>query len=181
MATPSETLHINQDFDLLQYCISGDSRAKFQFYSQYSAKLYGVCLRYARDEAEAKDMLQEGFIKIFRELASFRAEGNIEAWMRKIIVNTALSRLRKKNLQFLPYVEPPSFIYSDEEIIGAISAEELIAVLNQMPQGYRTVLNLYAIEGYSHAEIAEMLDINEGTSRSQYARAKIVLKNRLGR
>jgi RNA polymerase sigma-70 factor (ECF subfamily) len=100
--------------------------------------------------------------------------------MRKIVVNTALSRLRKKNLQFLPYVEPPSSIYSDEEIIGAISAEELIAVLNQMPQGYRTVLNLYAIEGYSHAEIAEMLDINEGTSRSQYARAKIVLKNRLG-
>lgn len=168
-----------QDFELLQSCIAGNSQAQFRFYERYSTKLYGVCLRYARDESEANDLLQEGFIKIFRELSAYRAEGSLEAWMHKIMVNTALSRLRKKSLKFLPYVEAPENLYSDEDIIGAISAAELITVLNRLPQGYRTVLNLYAIEGYSHAEIAAMLDISEGTSRSQYLRAKIALKNRL--
>lgn len=164
---------------LLQSCIAGNSRAQFQFYERYSPKLYGVCLRYARDESEANDMLQEGFIKIFRELSAFRGQGSIEAWMGKIMINTALSRLRKKSLKFLPYVEPPENLYSDEDIISSLSASELITVLNHLPQGYRTVLNLYAIEGYSHAEIAAMLDISEGTSRSQYLRAKIALRNRL--
>jgi RNA polymerase sigma-70 factor (ECF subfamily) len=170
---------MEQDTELLQACIAGNSQAQFRFYERYSPRLYAVCLRYARDAGEANDFLQEGFIKIFRDLSTYRAEGNLEAWMHRIMVNTVLSWLRKKKLQFLPYVEPPESQYSDAEIIGAISATELIAVLNHLPQGYRTVLNLYAIEGYSHAEIAALLDISEGTSRSQYLRAKIALKNRL--
>jgi len=179
MAKASITLMAYDPDDLLQSCIAGNSRAQFQFYERYSPKLYGVCLRYARDEGEANDMLQEGFIKIFRELSAFRGQGSLEAWMCKIMINTALSRLRKKSLKFLPYVEAPENLYSDEDIISSLSAAELITVLNHLPQGYRTVLNLYAIEGYSHAEIAAMLDISEGTSRSQYLRAKIALRNRL--
>lgn len=179
MAKASITFMAYDPDDLLQSCIAGNSRAQFQFYERYSPKLYGVCLRYARDESEANDMLQEGFIKIFRELSAFRGQGSIEAWMCKIMINTALSRLRKKSLKFLPYVEAPENLYSDQDIISSLSAAELITVLNHLPQGYRTVLNLYAIEGYSHAEIASMLDIGEGTSRSQYLRAKIALRNRL--
>lgn len=179
MAKASITFMPDHPDDLLQSCIAGNSRAQFQFYERYSPKLYGVCLRYARDESEANDMLQEGFIKIFRELSAFRGQGSLEAWMCKIMINTALSRLRKKSLKFLPYVEAPENLYSDEDIISSLSAAELITVLNHLPQGYRTVLNLYAIEGYSHAEIAQMLDISEGTSRSQYLRAKIALRNRL--
>lgn len=179
MAKASTTLMAYDPDDLLQSCIAGNSRAQFQFYERYSPKLYGVCLRYARDESEANDMLQEGFIKIFRELSAFRGQGSLEAWMCKIMINTALSRLRKKSLKFLPYVEAPENLYSDEDIISSMSAAELIMVLNHLPQGYRAVLNLYAIEGYSHAEIAAMLDISEGTSRSQYLRAKIALRNRL--
>ena len=179
MTKASNTLMALEPDDLLQSCMAGDSRAQFRFYERYSPRLYAVCLRYGRDEGEANDILQEGFIKIFRELSAFRGEGSIEAWMCKIMVNTALSRLRKKSLKFLPYVEPPENLYTDEDIISALSASELITVLNHLPQGYRTVLNLYAIEGYSHAEIATMLDISKGTSRSQYLRAKIALKNRL--
>lgn len=179
MAKASTTFMPYHPDDLLQSCIAGNCRAQFQFYERYSPKLYGVCLRYARDESEANDMLQEGFIKIFRELSAFRGQGSLEAWMCKIMINTALSRLRKKSLKFLPYVEAPENLYSDEDIISSLSAAELITVLNHLPQGYRTVLNLYAIEGYSHAEIAQMLDISEGTSRSQYLRAKIALRNRL--
>jgi len=140
--------------------------------------MYGVCLRYAKDATEAEDILQDGFIKVFQHIASFKNEGSIEGWVRRIMINTALERFRKKNPLY-----PVSEIYDVarhlkyEDIESQISANELMGLVQKLSPGYRTVFNLYAIEGYSHKEISEQLGISEGTSKSQLARARAVLQD----
>lgn len=165
---------------MIRRCIKGHPSAQKQLYERYQSSLFGLCLRYARSEAEALDFLQEGFIKIFRDLHHFRGDGPLEAWMRRIVVNTAISKLRRKNWikeehynwEAIPAEEPES----DPD---GLDAEQLIELIQQLPNGFRTVFNLYAIEGYSHQEIAQILDIAESTSRSQYQRARKLLQERI--
>ncbi|MBE2246317.1 MAG: sigma-70 family RNA polymerase sigma factor [Candidatus Competibacteraceae bacterium] len=143
----------------------------------FASKMYGVCLRYAKDTTEAEDILQDGFIKVFQHMGSFKHEGSFEGWVRRIMVNTALERFRKKNpLITVSEVYPIAKNMKYDDIESNMSAAELMQLVQKLSPGYRTVFNLYAIEGYSHQEIADMLGISEGTSKSQLARARAVLQ-----
>lgn len=139
-------------------------------------------MRYARDRSEAEDMLQEGFIKVFNNIGKFKHEGSFEGWVRRIMVFTAINMYRYRNRKFqerlsMENVDAP---YQDD-IIDQISAREIVALIQQIPEGYRMVFNLYAIEGYTHREIGEMLEIAEGTSKSQYARARMYMQQVLAK
>ena len=147
-------------------------------YNKYSPKMLGVCYRFAKNRLDAEDMLQEGFIKVFTQLYQFRNEGALESWIRRIIVHTCINII-KKNKKFSDCVDLiyASNIHINEEMIPAImQAKQIVECIRMLPLGYKTVLNLYAIEGYAHKEIAQMLEIEESTSRSQYARAKGMLE-----
>lgn len=147
-------------------------------YRGLSPLLFGISLRYAGNREDAEDILQESFIKIFNNLSRFRHEGSFEGWARRITVNTALEFLRKKTLYF-EEIDKSRGTPSKENIEDVLQAEELMELLRLMPDGYRTVFNLYVIEGFSHAEIAKMLGISEGTSKSQLSRAKEWIRQRL--
>lgn len=165
--------------DLIKACISGNPLAQKQLYEKYSRKMMGVCLRYAGDYDEAKDILQDGFIKLFEKLNTFSGTGSFEGWMRRIFVNTSLDYFRKnkQEKQMLDIDDVGFFLSVKELITDEIAAEDLMKMLQRIPAGYRTVFNLFAIEGYSHKEIGEMLGITESTSKSQYSRAREFLKN----
>jgi RNA polymerase sigma factor (sigma-70 family) len=167
---------------IVRGCLKGNRNAQKQFYEHFAPKMFGVCLRYAGDVEMAEDFLQEGFIKVFSNLASFRSEGVIDAWVRRIMVNTALEILRKNDVLKHSSDIDAAFSISDNLPDGfqQLSTAELLKHIQSLPAGFRTVFNLFAIEGYSHQEIAEMLDISEGTSKSQYARAKAWLQKRIG-
>lgn len=164
------------DEQIIRGCQKNDSKAQKLLYDKHAPKMMGVCLRYTGSTDEAKDLLQDGFIKVFKSISSFRFDGRIEGWIKKVMVNTALENLRKKKL----ILEKLDEEYSDNQDHQAAdlnhNVKDLLRMLQQMPHGYRTVFNLYAIEGYSHNEIADKLEITEGTSKSQYARAKEYLQ-----
>lgn len=158
---------------LIQACIREDKAAQKQLYDLFAAKMYFVCLRYARHELEAQDMLQDGFIKVFDNLAQFKSNGSFEGWVRRIMVNASLNYCRKssfKNEQI--GIEDYQDKVVDSKAISRMSEKELLALIQRLPNGYRMVFNLYVIEGYSHKEIGEMLDISESTSRSQLAKSR---------
>lgn len=163
---------------ILQDCLNNDSLAQKELYNRYSPKMLAVCYRFAHNREDAEDMLQEGFIKVFSQIHTFRNQGALEGWIRRIIVHTCINTL-KKNKKFAENVE---LIYAnsvqvrEETIPSIMQAKQLIECIRLLPIGYRTVLNLYAIEGYSHKEIGDMLDVEESTSRSQYTRAKQMLE-----
>lgn len=151
---------------------------QFVLYQKYSAKMLGVCYRYAKNRADAEDMLQEGFIRVFTQMQQYRGEGVLEAWIRKIIVHNCINTI-KKNKKFSDCVDLSEAMHLHTEqahIPSMIEAKQIVECIRSLPLGYKTVLNLYAIEGYSHKEIALMLDIEEASSRSQYSRAKIMLE-----
>ena len=167
----------------MRACLAGDSAAQRRLYDAFKGKMFGVCQRYAGSRQEAEDLLQEGFVQVFRDLHQYRGEGSFEGWVRRVVVRTALQHLRQqKKLQLVPLdergadqlaspVEAPAF---DEDM-----ARHLVRLLHQLPTGFRTVLNLYVFEGYTHREIGEALGISEGTSKSQYLRAKDYLRRLL--
>lgn len=165
---------------LIRRCLKGNATAQKQLYERYQRSLFGLCLRYARSEAEALDFLQEGFIKIFRDLPNFRGDGPLEAWMRRVIVNTAISKLRRKSWIREEHYDWESIPAEEERADpDGLDAEQLIELIRQLPDGFRAVFNLYAVEGYAHKEIAQILDIAESTSRSQYLRARKLLQERI--
>lgn len=142
-------------------------------YEKYANKMFAVCLRYTNTREEAEDVLQEAFIKIFDKISKFRREGSFEGWMRRIMVNTALRSWDKRAHKFEPatlddIMEP----VQGERVLDGMGVKDIMAMINKLPEGYRVVFNLFAIEGYSHKEIGELLNINESTSRSQFARAR---------
>ena len=162
------------DNELIKLCLSNDIKAQNALYKKYAPKMFGVCLRYAADSELAKDYLQEGFITVFTNLHTFMGNGSFEGWLRRIFVNTSLQNIRKSDL--IDYKEDisnisvePSF---NDDIIDNINAGDLINLISTLPKGFKTVVKLYAIEGYSHKEISSMLGISEEGSRSQYSRAK---------
>ena len=163
---------------MLAGSIKNNASAQEAFYNKFSPKMLGVCYRFAKNREDAEDMLQEGFIKIFTQLHQYRSEGALEGWIRRIIVHTCINVL-KKNKKFAESVDiiHANSIYVREDMIPSImQAKQVVECIRMLPMGYRTVLNLYAIEGYSHKEIAVMLEIEESTSRSQYTRAKAMLE-----
>ncbi len=170
-----------EDFrDIIDACLSGDHRAPGELYRKLAPKMYGVCLRYAKDTHEAEDNLQEGFITVFSKLKDFRHEGSFEGWVRRIIVNVSLDSCRKK--QQLLYVDEMKKLESatgEDEAIAHLPVEDLVKVIQELPPRYRMVFNLYVMEGYSHSEISRELGISEGTSKSDLSRAREILRNKL--
>jgi len=164
---------------LINGCLRNEPQAQQELYLKYSPKLLSVCYRYAKNREDAEDMLQEGFIKIFTQMHQFQHLGALEGWIRRIIVHSCINHL-KKNKKFSDSVDlthaAGKFI-TDDNIPSILQAKQVIECIRLLPLGYKTVLNLYAIEGYAHKEIAAILDIQESTSRSQYTRAKAMLED----
>ncbi len=166
---------------LIDKCKKGDARAQRMLYDKFGPKLMAVCYRYAGNAEEAKDILQDGFIKIFENMEKYSGFGSLEGWMRRIVVNTALDNIRKnKKLKLNSDIDDLDYkLATNSYIEEKLAAEDLLKILSEIPIGYRTIFNLYAIEGYSHKEIAEQLSIAVSTSKSQYSRAKSLLRERI--
>ena len=167
--------------NLIKKCASGNALAQKTFYEKFAGKMMGVCLRYAQDYEEAQDVMQDAFIKVFNNLPDYKKKGSLEGWVRRIVVNTALDSYRK-NKKHIGNVDVDSVNYMLDDnayIIENLNANDLLAIIDKLPAGYKIVFNLFAIEGYSHKEIAEMLDIDETTSKSQYSRAKKQIQYKL--
>jgi RNA polymerase sigma factor (sigma-70 family) len=162
-------------------CLRNDPSAQRELFNRYSPKMLSVCYRYAPNREDAEDMLQEAFIKVFTQIHTFQNKGAFEGWIRRIIVHTCINLLKKhKKFNESLDLAQASYLQVKEETIPSImQAKQVTECIRLLPIGYRTVLNLYAIEGYSHKEIATMLDIEESTSRSQYTRAKAMLESLL--
>jgi RNA polymerase sigma factor (sigma-70 family) len=162
---------------MVRGCVKGQPLHQEALYNLYYRKMFGVCLRYAPDRETAEDILQDGFVKVFKNIGSFEGKGSLEGWIRRVIVNTALEMLRKKSNMY-PVVDIQQAANTDGgwDIVSLMSEQEILRMVQALPAGYRTVFNLYAIEGYSHKEIAERLNISEGTSKSQFARARQTLQ-----
>ena len=163
---------------LIDGCISGNRKAQKALYDKYSKRMMAVCLRYMKDTEDARDLLQEGFVKLFMNIHQYAGEGVLDAWVRKIFVNCALEKLRQQDIlreaediSGMEYADIP-----DDSTVVNLSAEEIMAYVRSLPEGFRTVFNMFAIEGYSHKEIGQKLNITESTSRSQYMRARKMLQ-----
>ena len=165
----------------IKECLNNDAKAQEKLYRLFAPKMYGICLRFAKNRMEAEDILQDGFIKIFTNLKYFRNEGSFEGWIRRTIINTAINHY-KKNLRDLNKIAIEHINITDktdDDIISKLSVDELLELINELPDGYRIVFNLNVIEGYTHKEIGKMLNISENTSKSQLSRAKHNLKKKI--
>lgn len=168
---------------MLAGCLRNNAASQEALYNRFSPRMLGVCYRFAKNREDAEDMLQEGFIKVFTQMHQYRNEGALEGWIRRIVVHTCINIL-KKNKKFAESVDiiHANSVHIKEDMIPSImQAKQVVECIRMLPLGYRTVLNLYAIEGFSHKEIAQLLDIEESTSRSQYTRAKAMLEEILMR
>jgi len=168
--------------DIIKGCLSGERRSQEKLYKLFSSRMFGVCLQYSNQYDDAKDILQEGFIKVFSKLEQFDHRGSFEGWVRRIMINTALEKYRS-HLHLYPLTEKDvnkeELIY--EEVFEKLSANDLVKLMQELPPRYRMVFNLYAIEGYAHKEISEMLGITVGTSKSNLARARGILQEKVKR
>ena len=175
--TPERNQNISE-LDLISGCMEGNRRMQEEMYRRFSPRMYAVCLRYAGNAEEAEDILQEGFIKIFKKLDSFRGEGSFEGWVRRIFVNTAIEHFRRKRyLQPVTEKEENTIEGKSLSALDDLAEKDILALVRQLSPGYRTVFNMYVVEGYTHKEIGDMLGISEGTSKSQLSRAKVILQD----
>ena len=168
---------------MLAGCLRNNAAAQEALYNRFSPRMLGVCYRFAKNREDAEDMLQEGFIKVFLQMHTFENRGAFEGWIRRIVVHTCINIL-KKNKKFnesVDIIHATGVQVREDSVPAIIQAKQVVECIRLLPIGYRTVLNLYAVEGYSHREISNMLDIEESTSRSQYTRAKAMLEDILVR
>ncbi len=179
MITPKR--EFKEQEDIIAGCLKEDPRAQKALYDLFSSKMFSVCVRYMGCRELAKDVLQEGFITVFEKISSYSGSGSFEGWLRRVFVNTALMQLRKSNvLRFSEELnDSDNSIIVEAEGLNGLSTQELYKLISSMPSGFRAVFNLYVIEGFSHIEIANQLNITESASRSQLSRAKGWLKDRL--
>ena len=166
--------------EVIEGCKRGESRPQKQLYELYASRMLGLCFRYIGERQEAEDIMIKGFMKVFEKIGQFRGEGSFEGWIKRIMINESLAYLRRNKAMYVEIEmdrlgEKPDY----DQLSGLLEAEDLMSMVNALPMGYRSVFNLYAIEGYSHKEIAEMLNINENTSKSQLSRARAVLQKKL--
>ncbi len=165
--------------ELVHGCIRGDKRYQKMLYDLYGKKMYGVCLRYCNDKDIAKDVMQDAFVKILTNIGQFKFTGPLEAWIRRIMVNTSIQFYRSSiSLKEVELSEAHGEVRYDETF-SKLSKDEILKLIQNLAPGYRTVFNMYVIEGYSHAEIAEMMGINENTSKSQLSRARVILQEEI--
>jgi RNA polymerase sigma-70 factor (ECF subfamily) len=168
---------MEQDKLLVKECLRNNRASQMQLYSRFAEGMLGVCYRYTKSLADAEDVLQEGFLRVFKNLHQYKSEGELGAWIRRIMVTTALNYL-KRNAKYqrdLAFDKIEMHPVSNDDPQVTLNAKELASLIQQLPTGYQTIFNLYAVEGYSHVEIGELLGISDGTSRSQYARARALL------
>lgn len=169
---------MSSESDLIEGCIQGNRKMQYELYERFSSKMYGVCLRYAANAEEAEDILQEGFIKVFKKISSYRGDGSFEGWIRRIFVNTAIEHFRKKAyLQPITEQEESTLEGKYISVLDNLAEKDIVRLIQQLSPGYRTVFNMYVVEGYTHKQIAEALNISEGTSKSQLSRAKLILQD----
>ncbi|MCB0652426.1 MAG: RNA polymerase sigma factor [Saprospiraceae bacterium] len=168
---------------LINGCVKKDKKAQRQLYELYKVSLFRICLRYAKDRPEAEDILQDGFVKIMADIHQYRGEGALGGWMRRVMVNTALQHIRKQNRQgyTVEITEIADTHQADEVILSDLRAKALTQLIQKLPPGYRAVFNMYVIEGFSHKEIAEQMEVTESTSKSQLSKAKAMLRKMLER
>jgi RNA polymerase sigma factor (sigma-70 family) len=173
---------VDQLDNIIKGCLDGDRKCQEQLYKMFSSRMFGLCLQYSDNYDDAKDILQDGFIKVFQKLDQFKHKGSFEGWIRRIMINTALERYRSQ-LHLHPITESimrkEDFLY--EEVFDRMSANDLIKLVQELPPRYRMVFNLYAIEGYTHKDISEMMGITTGTSKSNLSRARGILQEKVKR
>jgi len=176
-----EERDLYSDSELIQGCRDNDRKYQELLYRKYAKKMYGICMSYAKDRSMAQEILQDGFVKVFKKIDTFKEQGSLEGWIRKIITNTALDYLRQKSklYEFIDDNKEVEEERLDNSILEKINADGIFKLIGQLPEGAKAVFNLYAVEGYSHKEIAEKLEITEGTSKSQFKRARSLLKSLL--
>lgn len=170
------------EIELVNRCVAGNRGYQEMLYHKYASKMFGVCLGYISDRDAAKDVLQDGFIKVFTSLEKFKGEGSLEGWIRRIVIHTAVDHYRKfirdqRNVN----IDEAKIVPFEVSIPDKILEKELLGLIHKLPEGARVIFNLYVVEGYSHKEIAEMLDITSGTSKSQVSRARMMLQNWIGK
>lgn len=172
-----------EDRTLINGCIKGESRAQKQLYEKYASAMLGICLRYVREKETAYDLLQDGFVTLFTKIHTYSGNGSFPAWVKKIFVNTVLEYLRKNDiLRISKEIEEAYHLEDiDVSVFEQMSENELLECIRRLPDGCRIVFNMYAIEGYSHVEIAQMLNIQESTSRTRYVRARQFLQKMLAK
>lgn len=167
---------------LVNGCLREDPRQQRALYDKYKVEMFMLCLRYAKDRAEAEDFLQDGFMQVFRDLGQFDTQkGSLQGWIRKVVFNKVLQQLRKKRVAFAPG-DVSDFAHlapSDENIISMLSAKEITQLIQQLPEGYRMVFNLFMVEGYSHQEIADTFGISVNTSKTQLYKARLALQQKI--
>jgi len=167
---------------IIKGCIGGSNEARTKLYEKYAGKMWVVCLRYSIDKNKAKDILQEGFIKIFDKIHQYKGRGSFEGWMRRIFINIAIAEFRKERMLSFDIYQNKKSLYEEEDIddnLPEIKVKELLDIINELPPQYKLVFNMYAIEGFSHKEIAIALNISEGTSKSNLSRARTILKRKV--
>ena len=173
-------------FEIIEGCVKGDSKCQQVVYQKFYGKMLGACMRYSKDREEARDILQDGFLKVFTNMKSYSGAGSFEGWIRKVIINTALDYIRK-NKKLIQYANSDYVEENAEEIkeeddpndYQGINTEEIMKAVQQLPTAYRTAFNMFVVDGFSHQEIAEQLGINIGTSKSNLSKAKMQLKRAL--
>jgi RNA polymerase sigma-70 factor (ECF subfamily) len=172
---------MHNEKELIDQCLKGNPKSQEALYRLYAPRMYGVCMRYARNTLEADDILQEGFIKVFNFLKDYRHQGSLEGWIRRIVVNTAINyyRSRLHEWEEVNIEKAGSSPKLETAEVDNLSRDELLALIQQLPEGYRLVFNLYVIEGYNHQEIGKLLDISENTSKSQLSRARASLQEKI--
>lgn len=172
---------MTDDIQLVEAARRGDRQSQEMLYNRFAKKMFGVCLGYSRNREDAQDLLQEGFVKVFAKIGQYNGDGPLENWIRRIIVNTAIDAHRKSftipltSIDFVPEDDVPV----DTGLIDLIDSQNFLAIIQSLPRSSRLIFNLYAVEGYKHREIADMLGISEGTSKSQVHEAKRILRKKL--
>lgn len=172
-------IYRTKEEDLIKGCLKREGSAQKRLYDTYSSKMYGLCYRYVKDSMEAEDILITAFMKIFDKIEQFKSEGSFEGWIRRIVVNEALTHLRRNRSMYLETELEQADREPDYNLSDHLEAEDLLNMIQELPAGYRIVFNMYAIDGYSHKEIADHLGINENTSKSQLSRARVYLQKLL--
>ncbi|MEO6705489.1 MAG: sigma-70 family RNA polymerase sigma factor [Ginsengibacter sp.] len=176
----NQTEFLEQTRELIQACINGDRYSQSRLYEQFAPKMFSVCMRYSKSREEAEDILQDGFVQVFKSLHSFRFAGSFEGWIRKIMVYAAITNYRSKsnmhaitkNVEYFSDIE----VIDNEDIISRLGNKELLRIVQSLPPMYRMVFNLYVFEGLKHREIAKELGVSEGTSKSNFHDAKVILQ-----